>query len=120
MFRKVVKSHPLSIKAYKIDFLMHTGGFIVLIYNNFLEILLDNIPYRGIYITIKELTYRRKNMAKCSNPNCKCENCQCGDDCQCGKVGNECHCTENCTCDDNCHCTENNKCCKSCTCGDNK
>ena len=23
-------------------------------------------------------------MAKCNNPNCKCEDCQCGDDCKCG------------------------------------
>ena len=23
-------------------------------------------------------------MTKCNNPNCKCEDCQCGDNCKCG------------------------------------
>lgn len=35
-------------------------------------------------------------MSKCKNPNCTCENCQCGDDCRCGK---------DCSCGDNCQCT---------------
>ena len=26
-------------------------------------------------------------MRNCNNPDCKCENCQCGDNCQCGKDG---------------------------------
>ncbi len=29
-------------------------------------------------------------MAKCSNPKCKCENCTCGDNCQCD--GETCNC----------------------------
>ena len=49
-------------------------------------------------------------MVKCSNPNCKCENCQCGDNCQCGQDGRECHCEKCCTCGDNCQCAEDNKC----------
>lgn len=24
-------------------------------------------------------------MGKCNNPDCQCEDCQCGDNCQCGK-----------------------------------
>lgn len=32
----------------------------------------------------------------CNNPDCHCENCQCGDDCQCGKNGKECCCGEKC------------------------
>ena len=56
-------------------------------------------------------------MSKCNNPNCKCEDCQCGENCQCGKDGKECHCGEHCTCGDNCHCTEDNKYHPDCTCG---
>jgi len=55
-------------------------------------------------------------MVKCSNPNCKCENCQCGDNCQCGQDGRECHCEKSCTCGDNCQCAEDNKCCEACHC----
>ncbi len=29
-------------------------------------------------------------MRNCNNPDCKCENCQCGDNCQCGKDGKCC------------------------------
>lgn len=53
-------------------------------------------------------------MAKCSNPNCKCDDCQCGDNCQCGKDGKECHCG------DNCQCTKDNKCSEPCHCSDTK
>lgn len=38
-------------------------------------------------------------MAKCKNPNCKCEDCQCGDDCRCGEDG-QCHCGDKCHCGD--------------------
>ena len=47
-------------------------------------------------------------MSKCKNPNCTCENCQCGDDCRCGK---------DCSCGDNCQCTPENKCGDDCACG---
>ena len=40
------------------------------------------IPVKGIMLIL-----RRYNMRNCTNPNCKCENCQCGDNCQCGKDG---------------------------------
>ena len=46
-------------------------------------------------------------MSKCKNPNCTCENCQCGDDCRCGE---ECRCGKDCSCGDNCQCTPENKC----------
>ena len=52
-----------------------------------------------MYISVLNKTfYRRKKMAKCSNPNCKCEDCQCGDNCQCGKDGKKCLCGNNCRC----------------------
>ena len=35
--------------------------------------------------------YKENDMRNCNNPDCKCENCQCGDNCQCGKDG-ECKC----------------------------
>lgn len=34
-------------------------------------------------------------MAKCNNPDCKCENCQCGENCKCGT---ECGCGTNSGC----------------------
>lgn len=36
-------------------------------------------------------------MSKCTNPDCKCEDCRCGDDCQCGRNGNDC-CGGQCDC----------------------
>ena len=53
-------------------------------------------------------------MSKCKNPNCTCENCQCGDDCRCGE---ECRCGKDCSCGDNCQCTPENKCGDDCACG---
>lgn len=37
-------------------------------------------------------------MAKCSNPKCTCEDCQCGDNCQCD--GTTCKCGETCKCEE--------------------
>ena len=34
-------------------------------------------------------------MAKCNNPDCKCENCRCGENCKCGT---ECGCGINSGC----------------------
>ena len=33
-------------------------------------------------------------MAKCSNPNCKCINCKCGDNCTC--TADKCNCPKEC------------------------
>jgi hypothetical protein len=45
--------------------------------------VLDIYPY-GVYIDRHNINLRRIRMVKCSNPNCKCEDCQCGDNCKCG------------------------------------
>lgn len=61
-----------------------------------------------------------KEMNKCHNPNCQCENCTCGDNCQCTaehKCCDDCHCgEETCHCDDTCHGSEEHKCCENKCC----
>lgn len=34
-------------------------------------------------------------MSKCNNPKCTCEDCQCGDNCQCD--GTTCRCGDKCS-----------------------
>ena len=82
------------------------------------KITLDKYIYRVyvLYIPTTGISQLKEkiSMSKCNNPNCKCENCQCGDNCQCGK---ECRCGENCTCGKDCKCTKEKKCNPKCKCG---
>ena len=62
------------------------------------EDLLTNIPQWGIMNMLLDtiLGYNKKeaNMAKCSNPHCKCVNCTCGDNCTCTE--DKCNCPPEC------------------------
>lgn len=60
-------------------------------------------------------------MNKCSNPQCGCDACDCGENCTCTfehKCHENCHCgdtkfkkenteVDNCTCENECHCSKN-------------
>lgn len=52
--------------------------------------------YYGYVIRYPIGVFKKKetNMAKCSNPHCKCINCTCGDNCTC--TVDKCNCPPEC------------------------